>query len=60
VVNVQSIGAAIQNMLLASQDLGIGSLWICDDEECQMIAAVSLATWTKIRKPEIAGRWKKL
>jgi len=30
VVNVQSIGAAIQNMLLAAQELGIGSLWICD------------------------------
>lgn len=54
VVNVQSIGAAIQNMLLAAQDLGVGSLWICDvfeayDELCQwlgepgqMVAAVSL------------------
>ena len=54
VVNVQSIGAAIQNMLLAAQDLGLGSLWICDvfeaygelcdwlGEEGQMIAAVSL------------------
>ncbi len=54
VVNIQSIGAAIQNMLLAAQDLGIGSLWICDvfyayeelcawlGEQGQMIAAVSL------------------
>jgi nitroreductase len=54
VVDVQSIGAAIQNMLLAAQDLGIGTLWICDvfyayNELCdwlgqthQMIAAVSL------------------
>ena len=53
VVDVQSIGAAIQNMLLAAQDLGIGSLWIghvfnayrelCDwlGEDGQMIAAVS-------------------
>jgi len=53
-VNVQSIGAAIQNMALAAQGLGIGSLWICDvfeayeelriwlDEEGQMIAALSL------------------
>jgi nitroreductase len=52
-VNVQSIGAAIQNMLLAALDLGLGSLWICDvlyayDDLCdwlgqtrQMIAAVS-------------------
>ncbi len=53
VVNLQSIGAAIQNMLLAALDLGLGSLWICDvfeayDELCrwlgepgQMVAAVS-------------------
>lgn len=53
-VNIQSIGAAIQNMLLAAQDLGVGSLWICDvfyaydelrrwlGEEGEMIAAVSL------------------
>ncbi len=54
VVDIQSIGAAIQNMLLAAQDLGVGSLWICDvfyayeelsawlGETGQMIAAVSL------------------
>lgn len=54
VVNIQSIGAAIQNMLLAAQDQGIGSLWICDvfyayedlcewlGAEGQMVAAVSL------------------
>lgn len=53
VVDIQSIGAAIQNMLLAAQALGLGSLWICDvfyayeelinwlDETSQMIAAVS-------------------
>ena len=52
-VDVQSVGAAIQNMLLAAQDLGLGSLWICDvfsaydqllgwlGEKDQMIAAVS-------------------
>jgi nitroreductase len=53
-VNVQSIGAAIQNMALAAQGLGIGSLWICDvfevyedlrlwmGEEGQMVAAMAL------------------
>jgi len=53
-VNVQSTGAAIQNMLLAAQDLGVGSLWICDvfcayrelqqwlNEPGQLVAAVSL------------------
>ena len=53
VMDIQSIGAAIQNMLLAATDLGLGSLWICDvfiayKELCQwlgekgeLIAAVS-------------------
>ena len=52
-VAVQAIGAAIQNMLLAAVELGVGSLWICDvlyacdeltawlGETHQMIAAVS-------------------
>lgn len=30
IVNVQSVGAAIENMLLRAQELGVGSLWICD------------------------------
>lgn len=54
VVDVQSVGAAIQNMHLAAQDLGIGALWICDvfyayeelsnwlGETHQLIAAVTL------------------
>ena len=54
IVDIQSIGAAIQNMLLRAVDLGLGTLWICDvffgyEELCewlgekgQMIAAVSL------------------
>lgn len=53
VVDMQSAGAAIQNMLLAATELGIGSLWIGDvfyayqelgawlGETHQMIAAVS-------------------
>ncbi len=53
-VDTQSIGAAIQNMLLAAVELGLGSLWICDvfyayedlakwlGEKGQMVAAVSL------------------
>lgn len=53
-MDVQSIGAAIQNMLLAAQELGLGTLWIGDvfyayDELCawmgethQMVAAVAL------------------
>jgi nitroreductase len=54
VVDIQSVGAAIQNMLLAAVDLGLGSLWVCDvffgyEELCawlgekgQMIAALCL------------------
>ena len=30
IVDVQSIGAAVQNMLLAATDRGLGTLWICD------------------------------
>ncbi len=53
-VNIQSVGAAIQNMCLAAHALGLGSLWICDvlfayeeltawlGQDTQMIAAVSL------------------
>ncbi len=53
ICNVQSISAAIQNMLLAAEEKGIGSLWICDiyfayaeisewlNSEGQLIAAVA-------------------
>lgn len=53
VVDIQSIGAAIQNMALAAQSLSIGSLWICDvfsayeelrewlGEKGEMVAAMS-------------------
>ena len=30
IVDLQSVGAAIQNMILAAWEMGIGSLWICD------------------------------
>jgi len=53
IATVQSVGAAIQNMLLAATDLGLGSLWIADVWEAypeinewlgtddQLVAAVS-------------------
>jgi nitroreductase len=70
VVNIQSIGAAIQNMLLAALDLGIGSLWICDvfyaydelrtwlGQRGQMIAAVSFgyADEAPVARPRRAVR----
>lgn len=54
VPDLQSLGAAVQNMCLAATDLGLGSLWICDvfyadrelrewlGREDKMVCAVSL------------------
>lgn len=54
IIATQSIGAAIQNMLLRAEDLGIGTLWIGNtifaypelaaflETEHQLVAAVSL------------------
>jgi len=53
ICNIQSIGASIENMLLAAAEKGIGSLWICDiyfaypelcewlNSDGQLIAAVA-------------------
>jgi F420 biosynthesis protein FbiB-like protein len=53
-VDMQSIGAAIQNMLLAARAMGLGTLWMCDvwsayqqleewlGESGELIAAVAL------------------
>lgn len=53
-VDTQSIGAAIQNMLIAAQDIGLGTLWMCDvwsayrhleawlGEPGELVAAVAL------------------
>lgn len=30
ICNIQSVSAAIQNMLLAATEKGLGSLWICN------------------------------
>jgi nitroreductase len=54
VCNIQSVSAAVQNMLLASTERGIGSLWICDiyfayqelcewlDRDGELLAAIAL------------------
>lgn len=53
ICNIQSVSAAVQNMLLAATEKGIGSLWICDiyfaypelckwlDSDGQLIAAIA-------------------
>lgn len=65
-VDVQSIGGAIQTMLLAAEELGLGSLWVCDifqaDKRIQewlgrsdeLIAAVALGH--KYEAPEARPR----
>lgn len=52
--DTQSIGAAVQTMILAAQDLGLATLWICDifysnDEICswldrkdELVAAIAI------------------
>lgn len=62
-VDVQSIGAAIQNMLLAATELGVGSLWICDifyayEELCTyfkkdwlMVAAIAFGYTDAVPEP---------
>ncbi len=69
VCNIQSVSAAIQNVLLAAEHKGIGSLWICDiffayEELCQwlgtegeLLAAVALDTRTKHRSPDREKSW---
>jgi nitroreductase len=64
VVDVQSIGACIQNLALAATSMGIGTLWICDilyayddirqfaDCDHELIAAVALGYPEKIPKPK--------
>lgn len=41
ICNAQSIGAAVENMLLAAVEAGLGSLWICDTYFAQQ----ELCTW---------------
>jgi nitroreductase len=68
--DIQSIGGMIQTMLLAAQDLGLGSLWICDvlyaypairdwlGRKQELVAAVSLgyAAQAPEARPRMAWR----
>lgn len=51
ICNIQSISAAIQNMLLAATEKGIGSLWICDI----YFAYAELCEWLKSEGELIAA-----
>ena len=47
-VDTQSVGAAIQNLLLKAVELGLGSLWICD----VFVAEEQISAWLG-RKDEL-------
>ena len=61
--NVQSIGAAIENLLLAAVDEGLGALWVCDvffaypelvawlGTDRQLVAAVALGVPAEAPSP---------
>lgn len=51
VANTQSVGACIQNMLLAATDLGYGSLWNCDI----FFAYKELSEWLGVREQIVAA-----
>jgi nitroreductase len=71
-VDVQSIGGAVQTMLLAATELGLGTLWICDvfyayDElrawlgrEDQMVCAVSIGYANEDPGPRPRRPWHEL
>lgn len=49
--DIQSIGAAIQNMLLAAEELGLGSLWIAD----VLYAYCAIREWIGTRQELVAA-----
>ncbi|MFT8316362.1 MAG: nitroreductase family protein [Clostridium sp.] len=48
--DTQSIGAAIENMILAAEDIGLATLWICDIFYCDK----EICSWLD-RKEELAA-----
>lgn len=48
--DIQSIGAAVQTLLLAAQDFELGTLWICDIFYCDK----EICSWLK-RKDELVA-----
>lgn len=51
ICNIQSIGASIQNMLLAATEKGLGSLWICDT----YFAYSELSEWLNVEGELLAA-----
>ncbi len=71
-VDTQSVGAAIQNMLLKAEELGLGTLWICDvffaehklneylGRSDEMVAAVSIGYADESPAPRPRKSWQKV
>jgi F420 biosynthesis protein FbiB-like protein len=71
-VDTQSIGAAVQNMLLVATSLGLGSLWICDvfyadraigeltGVKEELVAAVSLGYAAESPGPRPRKPWQEV
>lgn len=71
-VDTQSVGAAIQNMLLKAEELGLGTLWICDvffaegklneylGRSDEMIAAVSIGYADESPAPRPRKSWQEV
>lgn len=51
ICNIQSAGAALENMTLAATELGLGSLWICD----LFFAYPELSAWLDVQGELIAA-----
>lgn len=68
--DIQSIGGAIQTMILAAQDLGLGTLWICDvfyadreicswlNRDDELVAAVAIGYADESPYPRPRKHWK--
>ena len=70
--DIQSIGGAIQTMILAAQNLGLGTLWICDvfyadreicswlNRDDELVAAVAIGYADESPHPRPRKNWKEI
>lgn len=70
--NIQSIGGAIQTMLLEATDMGLGTLWICDvfyaeqqisewlNREDELVAAVAIGYADENPNPRPRRNWQEV
>lgn len=70
--DTQSIGAAVQNMLLAAQSFGVGTLWMCDifyaereirawlNRSSELVAAVAIGHAAQAPWPRSRKAWQEV